>query len=177
MAKFVALLRGINVGGKNKIRMQELREALSDIGLDDVQTYIQSGNIVFNSEGKEPGLAKSISDSIKSRWKIDVPTIVCSARSWNSFVKQNAFLNMDLKFLALTVLAKPPKKSLSAAIQKNEKDFLPDQFKIVTNRIYLYFPNGFSKTKLTNNYFESKLETVATTRNWRTVLKLQEMLQ
>ncbi len=172
MPKYICLLRGINVGGKNIIKMAELRSALPEIGWENAETLIQSGNIIFESKSN---IAKpdAITRLIKEHWGYDVRAQIVSARRWIQVVANNPFQHADKKHLHLTLLEEKPKRQLVEEIR--EQDFGDDEFAVELNCIYLLCPNGVSRTRLTNNFFERKLKTAATTRNWNTVLKLFKM--
>ena len=173
MPKQIALLRGINVGGKNKIKMAELREQLEADTLKNVTTYIQSGNIIFNSTATPASLEKKISRIIKSKFGFDIPVLVFPLKRLQRLVKENPFAKKQIEHVAVTLLNKKPTKQDIAAIK--DLDFGNDQFQITGDNIFLHCPNGFSRTKLTNNFFEQKLNVTATTRNWKTINKLIEL--
>ena len=167
----VALLRGINVGGKNKLPMKELVSMFADAGCTDVRTYIQSGNVLFRGDpvlGQEvPSL---ISKSIFGRFGYQVPVVTRTAAELQEVVKANPFVpaGAEADKLHVIFLAAAPD---DAQVQSLAPDHSPgDQFAVLGREIYLYCPNGFASTKLTNTYFETRLSTTCTTRNWRTVL-------
>lgn len=173
MPKHIALLRGINVGGKNKIKMAELRERLESVALRNVATYIQSGNIIFDSTAASASLEKKITKLIKSDFGYDVPVLVFPRKRLQKIVKENPFAKKQIEHVAVTLLSKKPDKQLITAIE--DLNFGIDKFQIAGDNIFLHCPNGFARTKLTNNFFEQKLNTTATTRNWKTVNKLLEL--
>lgn len=175
--KYIALLRGINVGGQKKIKMAALQGICEEIGLQNVQTYIQSGNLVFeSSEEVVPHLEKNIKGAIQEHFGFDVPVMVMKQAYLKQIVENNPFLKaaaeLDTKLLHVTFLAEKPAKDLVDALA--EKDYGTDEFKVVEHCVYLYFPNGYGRTKLTNTVFEKKLKVNATTRNWRTINKLKD---
>ena len=178
MNTYIAILRGINVSGKNKIKMERLREVLRVAGLQSVQTYIQSGNIIFQTESNKPGeLATIISGAIQKEWAYEVPTLVLTreeviaAKENNPFYKKNP--EIDITKLCVTFMENIPDEKLRNAITlpTNCKDF----FEIQGKQIFLYCPGGFGRTKLTNNFFERRLEQTCTTRNWKTIDKLIQL--
>ena len=175
MAKFVALLRGINVGGKNKILMADLRQLLESAKLKNAQTYIQSGNIVFESTAKEATLAKKITKLIKSEYDFDVPTLVISKQKLKKIFATNPLTKHPIEQLCASVLGEKPEASLVETLL--ELDFGDDEIQIKNDVAFLRCPNGFSRTKLTNNFLERKLKTTATTRNWKTMTKLLELCE
>jgi uncharacterized protein (DUF1697 family) len=173
--KYVALLRGINVGGKNKLPMKELAALFDVAGCKDVETYIQSGNVVFAASSS---LAKSLptrmATAIKDAFGYDVPVVLRSAAELRRVVKANPFLkpNPDHKKLQVAFLAKKPKAKQIAGLDPNRSP--GDEFQVQGREIFVHCPNGLGKSKLTNQYFDRQLETVSTIRNWRTVLALLE---
>ena len=178
MNTYIAILRGINVGGKNKIKMAELKSLLIAEGLKSVQTYIQSGNIIFESKEKDkPQIAQLISNAIKKEWNFDVPTLILDpmeiayAKDKNPFWSKNS--EIDITKLCVTFLDNTPDQDLVNQIvpPNNCTDF----FEIDGKYIFLFCPGGFARTKLTNNFFERKLKQTCTTRNWKTINKLIEL--
>jgi uncharacterized protein (DUF1697 family) len=175
MTTYIALLRGINVSGKNLIKMDALKLALKNIGFEDVQTYIQSGNIVFKSvEADVKILEKRIIDPIKNSFSLTVPCMVFMASDFKRIVMQNPFAeSQNQAFLHLSFLSDKP---LESNIQKlKDIPISQDAFEIIENCIYLYCPQGYGSTKLSNTTLESKLKVTATTRNLNTCLKLIEL--
>ena len=173
MPKHIALLRGVNVAGKNKIKMADLRERLDSASLKNVVTYIQSGNIIFDSTAASSSLEKKIAKIIKSDFGYEVPVLVFKRQRLQKLVKANPFSENPIEHVAVTLLSKKPDKQHVAAIEN--LDFGDDHFQITGDNIFLNCPNGFGRTKLTNNFFEQKLKTAATTRNWKTINKLFEL--
>ncbi len=174
---FIALLRGINVSGCNKIKMTELQQLFIDLGFKNVTTYIQSGNVVFLTNLTEiDKIEQQIINSIKQTFGYVVQVIVLTKKSLETIYASNPFLhepNIDITKLHVTLLSnKPNEKDIAPlkTLSKNE-----DTFTIVDKTIYLYCPNGYGKTKLNNNLFEKKLKISATTRNWNTISKLVEI--
>jgi uncharacterized protein (DUF1697 family) len=177
-SKHVALLRGINVGGKNMLPMKELAAMFVAAGCADVVTYIQSGNIVFRAEDKVvAGLGARIAKQIEARFGIRVPVVLRTAAEVNAVIQGNPFLKAGVSEETLHVcfLADQPGKDLVAGLDAGRS--APDAFAMVGREIYMQLVKGVAGTKLTNAYFDSKLKTVSTMRNWRTVLKLAEMLR
>lgn len=175
--RYAALLRGINVGGRNKLPMRDLAAILERAGCRDVETYIQSGNAVFSANrpiAKE--LPRKAQAAIASAFGYDIPVVVRSASELHKIAGNNPYdgAEADITRLGVAFLAKSPtRKSLNALAPDRSP---PDRFSVVGQNIYLNCPNGFARTKLTTGYFDSKLETISTIRNWKTVLKLAELL-
>lgn len=172
----IALLRGINVGGKNRLPMKELAALFVEAGCEDVRTYIQSGNVVFrtgSAVGEE--IASIISASILERYGYQVPLITRTAGELQEIMEANPFVEAGAEADKLHVmfLAELPE---SAGVESLDPERSPgDEFAVVGREIYLHFPNGVARSKLTNSYFDSRLSTTSTTRNWRTVRKLLEL--
>jgi uncharacterized protein (DUF1697 family) len=168
--KHVALLRGINVGGKNKLAMKDLCEMFAVAGCTNVETYIQSGNVVFAAEASVlKGLAATISAAILKRFGYTIPVVLRSAKEISLAVAGNPYLNVaaDEKQLHTYFLADPPDEERVALLEHRRSE--PDEFAVVGQEIYLRLPNGMGRTKLTNAYFDSKLGTTCTARSWATV--------
>jgi uncharacterized protein (DUF1697 family) len=178
MAAYISMLRGINVGGHKKIDMKGLKSLYEDIGFKDVLTYIQSGNIIFRTELQTPDqiLAENIEKTIFKKYRFEVPVIIRSLEEINRSIKVNPFIKKSsflVEKLHITFLGKEPLASDWEIIKGLDRS--PDEFTRVGKEIYLYCPNGYGITKLSNSFFEAKLKVKATTRNWNTVNKLQEL--
>jgi uncharacterized protein (DUF1697 family) len=175
MENKIGILRGINVGGKRKILMADLKSLCEKLGLNNVATYIQSGNLIFASGKQNSELESILEKGIKETFGFDVPVIVRSSKELDASIKNNPFYdeNADINSLHLTFLKeKPTKENQEKALAFNCE---PDKFKIEDKYVYILCKGKYHKTKLTNNFFEKKLNTGATTRNWKTVLKLSDL--
>lgn len=174
MKTYLSILRGINVGGHKLIKMEALRKIYTNLGYQNVQTYIQSGNVIFQaSNNNEKVLEEEITQKILTDFSFEVPVIVKDLVELKSIVENNPFLkgsSKELDYLHVTFLSAEPKKTDVEKISLDK--YLPDEFKLIGKVIYLYCPNSYSKSKLTNNFFESKLKSTTTTRNWKTVNEL-----
>ena len=175
MQTYTALLRGINVSGQKKINMKDLLSYMEEIGLKNVKTYIQSGNLVFLSKLNSNELINIIQNKIEKEYDFFVPVIILTEEEIEKIVKQNPYkkLNTDTKFMYFTFLSEYPDKKLIKDIK--DQKYKDDEFIISDKIIYVFCPGGYGKTKLTNMFFESKLKVTASTRNWKTTVKLQEM--
>ncbi len=174
----VALLRGINVGGKNKLPMKELVAVFQAAGGDEVRTYIQSGNVVFRAPPSVAGgVAPAVMQGIADRYGYRVPVIVRTAEALRVVVDANPFVKAgrDPKILHVAFLAARPSDSDIARLDPQRSP--PDELAIAGREVYLCFPNGVARTKLTNDYFDRQLSTTSTLRNWRTVLQLRAMTE
>ena len=177
--RHIAILRGINVGTGRKVPMADLKKLCENLGLLNVQTYIQSGNVVFEwfqSESiseLETCLQKAFSES----FGFDIPVLVRTAEEWAESIVQNPFLkeeNVDIERLHLTCLKELPSPELLEKIKTFQ--YLPDRYEIIGKNVFVFCATGYGTSKLVNSFFESKLKTPATTRNWKTVMKLHEMI-
>jgi len=177
MKTYISILRAINVG-RRKILMTDLKALYEELNLKEIVTYIQSGNVIFKTDKKisGQGLAKKIEQSIAKKYQFDVPVIIRTGDEMKKTIAVNPFLKqkgINLEKLHVTFLAENPEQVKVKAIQN--LDYMPDKFVIIDNDVYLYCPNGYGITKLSNGFFENKLKVTATTRNWRTVNILAEL--
>lgn len=174
--KHVALLRGINVGGKNMLPMKALAEIFVKAGCKEVVTYIQSGNVVFSAPAavlkKLPAL---VTAKIAEQFGHRVPVVIRSHEELAAVVRGNLFLQSgaEQRIVYVAFLADAPGSEAVAKLDPDRSP--PDRFLVTGNHIYLHLLNGAAKTKLTNAWMDSKLSTISTMRNWATVLKLHEM--
>ena len=177
MKKKIAILRGINVGGKRKILMADLKALFHVLGFSDIKTYIQSGNVIFSVTENADDLliAFNIEQAIFQEFGFDVPVIIRDATELGRLVSKNPFLkeDSDIKQLHVTFLNQLP--SEEDLQQTQTYLFEPDQFSIDQKEVFIYCDGKYHQSKLTNNFFEQKLKVKATTRNWKTVLKLIEL--
>lgn len=178
--KHIAILRGINVGGKRKLLMADLRTLFTNLGFENVATYIQSGNVLFDHPvGADPQqTALRIKEAIAKTFGYDVPVIVLPAADLIEAIQSNPYSqtnSADINRLHLTFLSQLPDAQKVAEI--SVLDFSPDQFQVIGKHIFLRCESKYHKTKLNNQFFEKKLGVDATTRNWKTVLKLGEMVE
>ncbi|MGZ4688946.1 MAG: DUF1697 domain-containing protein [Acidimicrobiia bacterium] len=176
MTAYVALLRGINVGGKNKVPRAELRSVFESLGHEDVVTYIQSGNVVFTSTAKSARLASDLGRAIEQEFGLQVPIIVRSRAELAKVVAGNPYLDADADSskLHVTFLAAAPSRSAIATLDPDRCP--PDEFTVSGKEIFMLMPNGMGRTKLTIDYFEKRLGTTGTARNWNTVNKLLDLM-
>lgn len=173
---YIALLRAINVGGTKKLLMADLRAMFEAAGCTEVRTYIQSGNVVFRAD---PALAERIPELIEGEIAaskgFQVPVVTRSAAELEAVVTGNPFLaaGADPAQLHVGFLAEAP---TAARIAELDPDRSPgDGFEVRGREVFLHFPNGTARSKLTVDYFDRTLGTTITIRNWRTVGKLLEM--
>jgi uncharacterized protein (DUF1697 family) len=175
---YITLLRGINVSGHKTILMDDLKGIFEKMDFEEVKTYIQSGNIVFRTGGTftDPELQQRIQQAITGRYNFFVPVFIRSREEIVNIVENNPFLkekDINPDWLHVTFLSDSPRQSDREAISKY--DFSPDRFYLVRNEAYLYCPQGYGNTKISNLFFENRLKVNATTRNWKTVIKLVDL--
>lgn len=169
-----ALLRGVNVSGKNLIKMSDLRQMFEDEGFRNANTFIQSGNVVFDSDTDDSSdVSKELETAISKMFGYEVPVIIRSNQELTEIIKKNPFASEDERMLYITFLKESPEKELAAELQ--EKIIDNDEIRIIDKNAYLLIRGGYGNTKLSNAFIEKKLRAVSTTRNFRTVKKLIEL--
>jgi uncharacterized protein (DUF1697 family) len=177
MNVFISLLRGINVSGKKLIKMDALTSLFEGLGYDNVSTYVQSGNVVFcTTQHNIKKIESKIYDKINEIFQFDVPNIILVPDELQQIINDNPFLKNDdvnTEYLYFTFLSSDPKELNVEALSKLKSE---DEDFVITNRaIYLYLPNGYSRTKLTNTAIEKALNIITTTRNYNTTTALLKM--
>lgn len=173
---YIALLRGINVTGRNKIPMLELRETCTELGWKDVQSYIQSGNLVFRASANPASLEIELEQAIENRFGLSIPVIVRPTAVWPDIVKGNPFPEAsqrepNLVMLALSKL--PPKHEAAVGLQERAQN--GERVLQVGDTLWVHYPGGSGRSKLSPALFDRLVGSPVTTRNWRTVLKLDEL--
>jgi uncharacterized protein (DUF1697 family) len=176
MREYISLLRGINVGGKT-LKMDGLLKVYEGLGMRDVKSYIQSGNVLFNAQNDEAESVKEeLQTRILSRFGLEVTVIVRNRRELRRIIERNPFIGsgggeldrMYVTFMEVSPKGEPPHDLPSGADTK-------DDFRMIGTEIYLYCPGGYGKTIFSNSFFEKKLGVRATTRNWKTVTELNRI--
>lgn len=178
MPTCIAMLRGVNVGNKT-IKMERLRALLEDLGFSAVRTYVQSGNAIFET-GPCPleGVSKTIEEGLRKRFGFEVPVLLKTAKELKDVVVANPFTkqkSIDQSKLHVTFLAAAAQKALVPGLEPLAAK--TERFCVVNKEVYLYCPDGYGRTRLSNNAIEKKLSLIATTRNWRTVNALLDLAQ
>ena len=176
MATYIALLRGINLGNHNKITMRELEDTCAGIGWSVLAIYLRSGNVVFGAPRQQPdALGDALSDALAQEFGYDVPALVRTDRELASIASSNPLLadGADPEHCHVTFLRDAPTKAVIADIDPAAGK--GDDFAVVGREVYLHCPKGYGRSRLTNPFWERRLATVATTRNWRTVNALVEL--
>ncbi len=170
----VALLRGINVGGKNKLPMKQLAAMFREAGCEDVQTYIQSGNVLFRADPSlAEGIPSLISDEIFNTFGYQIPVVTRTVRELQEIVQANPFTPAEENKLLIFFLTDFPDPEHIAALDPNHSP--GDEFAVLGREVFAHYPNGVAGSKLTNSYIDSRLSTTSTGRNLRTVKKLLEL--
>ena len=171
MQTYIALLRGINVGGHKKVPMAELRELFVKSGLDNVKTYIQSGNVIFQtSMSGSKDLETNIQKLILNKFGFEVPVLIKTKEELSLIYNNCPFIDdkkMESYFVFLSAI---PSESLIKVA--SEKTYSDDEYVILKDCIYLFCSKGYGRTKFNLSYFEKKLNLNATTRNYKTMVKL-----
>ncbi len=173
-ATHVAFLRGINVGGKNTLPMQALKAIFEDCGCADVRTYIQSGNVVFTAASRSVArIGRDVEAAIASEHGISSPVVMRSAKELQSAIEAYPFPDAEEGARHIGFLASKPTQ---VRIERLDSDRSPrDAFRVIGMDVHLHCPNGVARTKLTNTWFDSVLETTSTMRNWRTACRVLAM--
>jgi uncharacterized protein (DUF1697 family) len=170
-------MRGINVGGKNKLPMKDLAAMFVASGCTDVRTLIQSGNVVFHASSAVAAAAPAkVSAAIAKRFGFTVPVVMRTADELAALAAGNPFLaaGADPATLHVMFLADRPAAAKVAALAADRSP--GDTFAVHGRDVYLHLPNGVAKSKLTNDWFDRSLATTSTVRNWNTVQRLLAML-
>lgn len=179
MPTFVSLLRGINVGGNNKVPMNELKELCTSLGFRDVATYIQSGNVVCCTDAKDMAqVTRQIEDAFAQKFGFRVNIIVRTKDELDAIIANNPFENQpkkESKWVLVLFLANRPEKASLEDLRKVYSG--PEEYYLIGQELYIYYPEGMGRSKFTLPLIEKKLKTSGTGRNWNTVLQLQKMMQ
>ena len=175
MPSYIALLRGVNVGG-NLLKMERVREVCAELGLKNARTYVQSGNVVFEAQGTAGQWAGRLERKLEGETRLPVTVMVKTAAELEKVIAGNPFLKergIDRARLHVTFLQRAPEPSTVARLDALQAG--SDRFHRVGKEIYLHCPSGYGRSKLANNAIEKVLSIRTTTRNWNTVLRLGEM--
>ena len=179
MTAFVSLFRGINVGGHHKIRMDELKDVHEVLGFKDVFPYIQSGNVVFTSDDTDVAqLRRHIEDGFEQKFGFHVEVIVRTSAELREIIENNPFQSQpgkESKWVVVLFLAGCPDDRAQEDLLKTYVG--PEELFIIGKEVYIYYPNGIGRSKLSHSLMEKKLKTVGTARNWNTILQLQKLIQ
>jgi uncharacterized protein (DUF1697 family) len=175
---YVALLRAVNVGGRNRIAMADLRGLLEGLGYGEVRTHLQSGNAVFTPPGSPAPerLGRQIERALAEEVGLAAKVLVRSRAELARAIAANPLLDVagDHSRLLVTFLSQAPDREIVSALAPAE--FEPDVFAVGEREIYTWYPDGVRATRLSNAFWERRLGVVATGRNWRTATRLLELL-
>jgi len=179
MQTIISLLRGVNMAGHNKIKMTGLSSLFKEIGFKDAETYIQSGNIVFNDPASlsDAELTVKIEEAIRKEFKYNIPVINRTPEELRDILSLNPFAeeeNFDPEKLAVIFLYEKPSESQIEKVKGI--NYPPDKFLIAGKEIYIYCPNGFGRSKIYTGFFENKMKVTGTGRNWNTINALLKIV-
>jgi uncharacterized protein (DUF1697 family) len=174
MTTYIALLRGINVGGHKKVAMSDLRDFIADLGFDDVRTLLQTGNLVFGANARTGAALERLLE-VEAAKRLDLQTdfVVRTAKEWQAIIAQNPFraeAKSDPSHLVVQFMKDAPPTTAVKALQTAIKG--PEIVRAIGKQLYVVYPAGIGRSKLTAKLIEDKLGARATGRNWNTVLKL-----
>jgi uncharacterized protein (DUF1697 family) len=179
MHTFISMLRGINLGSRNKIGMPALKDVYESLHFANVVTYVQSGNVVFDCEKQDTAeIAASIEAALTPAFGFSVPVLIRDEKRFRQLIDGNPFSNQrheDPTRLHVAFLSAAPSESALSKLAVLT-GLAADEFLVEHKEIYLFCPNGYGITKLSNNFFERKLGVSATTRNWKTVNALYNIV-
>lgn len=177
MATYISILRGINVSGKNIIKMEALKRLFETLDFQKVTTYVQSGNVIFSSALADvKKIEKRITSQIEKDFGLKVPIIILTIEELRQCIEGNPLIkNRDEAFLYFTFLAEKPIDYKKEQIRDKKAE--NEEIEISKRVVYLYCPNGYGKTKLTNTFLENTLKVTATTRNFKTTNKLLKIAE
>ena len=176
MTRMLAVLRAVNVGGR-KLPMAQLRDLCADLGWSDVQTYIQSGNLLFSAAGEPAAIEICLEQAIERRFGLNVPVMVRSAKAWSALRAGNPFPEAAREApnrLMLMVTKRPPAEGAEGTIQARAT--AGEQVKRAGQGIWIHYPEGVGRSKLTPTLIDRAIGSPSTARNYRTIVKLEERL-
>lgn len=172
---YIALLRGVNVGGRNMVPMAGLRELCTGLGWADVRTYVQSGNVVFRAAAAARTLETQLERALVRQFELSVAVIVRSAADWQSYVDANPFEAESQREPNLVMLALAKRRPDADAVALLEARATGERIARTGDALWIHYANGAGRSKLTPGLLDRSVGSPVTTRNWRTVLKLREL--
>ncbi|UJA21219.1 DUF1697 domain-containing protein [Thermoleophilia bacterium SCSIO 60948] len=176
MTTWIALLRGINLGSRNRVTMPELRAGLTQLGFANVRTLVQSGNVVLDSELDGDGVARAVSDLVARDFDVVTPTVVRSAAELDDVIARNPMrseADAEPKLFQVSFLAEEPPSELVEALLS--ADIGDERVAVSGREIYSHHPGGMQRSKLGRQTTDKKLSVVVTARNWNSVTKLSAL--
>ena len=177
MIRWVALLRGINVGGRTKVPMADLRALCASLGWSGVETYIASGNVLFEAEEEAAALEGALEQALEGKFGTTFPVIVRSASSWPALLAGNPFAEAaeaEPNRLMMMLSKRLPEANAAQAIQERARD--GERVAQAGEAIWIHYPAGSGTSRLSPSLIDKLIGSPATARNYRTVLKLNELL-
>jgi uncharacterized protein (DUF1697 family) len=178
MTRHVALLRGINVGGRNAVPMPVLRAVCRDLGWDEVQTYIQSGNVLFRAAAAQVELERDLECAIEAHFGMAIPVIIRTAAEWQMYSGDNPYADVSSSepnrvMIALSKAVPTPEAMRALQQRANSKE----RVVLVRGALWVYFSDGAGRSRLSTALFDRLVGSPVTMRNWRTVVKLAELVR
>ena len=173
--RYIVLLRGVNVGGKNKLPMAAFRTRLEAKGFENVTSYIQSGNIGLDSKLEAKQVKYLIEQLLDEEYQYRVPVLVLPQSALHSLIKAHPHTNLetDIKYLHFTLLHASPSEAQRKCF--GDLEIVGEEFLCGDSCVFLHLPNGYGRAKLTNGFVEGQLKVIATTRNYKTIQKLVDL--
>ncbi len=174
--RWIGLLRGVNVGGRSRVPMAELRALCEGLGWSDVETYIQSGNLVFMADGKADALEARLETALAAEMRVETSALVRSAAAWKRLIAANPFAEASAKApnrVLLGLSKKPLLPTAAQALQAKAAD--GERVEAAGGALWFHYPDGVGRSKLSPSLIDRLAGSPVTARNWRTVLKLGEM--
>jgi len=174
---YAALVRGVNVGGKNRLAMADLRAVLAGLGHEEVATLLQSGNAVFRARARPPAVARGLEQALARELGLAVRVLVRTPAELQRITAGNPYLGGvdDLAKLHVVFLDREPAAAGVAGLDPQRSP--GDAFAVSGRELYLHYPNGAGRSKLSLDYFERRLGVAGTARNWQTLLRLIELTE
>lgn len=170
---YICLLRGINVSGRNKVLMKELRIAFTKAGFNNVRSYIQSGNVIFTSKESYNLVLNNIKKILSQNYQFEIGIVLRILQDLKKIILLDPFEGAELNRKLVTFLSKKNNTFTSADVEMKKSE--TEEILITNSEIYLHCPLGYGITKLTNSYLEKITGVTCTTRNWRTIIKIEEI--
>lgn len=178
MTTYVVFLRGINVGGNKRMKMGDLRNALTTAGIEDPRTLLQSGNVVVESNADTAALVDIVETTIQATFGFQSTVIVRTDDEIRGLLADHPFTPEQIEDPGLAHVGfcrdKPDRDGFEAMQEVHEG---PEEMRLVGRELFVYYPEGSGRSKLTNSVIEKHLATPTTSRNWNTVLKIKAMLE
>jgi uncharacterized protein (DUF1697 family) len=174
--RFIGLLRGINVGGRSKVAMAELRALAEELGWTEVETYIQSGNLLFEADGRPAELEDRLEKALSDRFGVSTAVIVRRAEAWHTYVDANPFEEASAtepNRVLLGLSKQPPRPEAAAELQARAT--AGERVVLAAGALWVHYPAGVGTSKLSPSLTDRLVGSPVTARNWRTVVKLEEM--